>query len=98
MNFYAGDENNVLKRYFDVATKFNCKDIVRVTSDCPFLDHKIMDKIIHTYYKKKLEYCSNTLIPYFADGQDVEIFHIHNLKKLTNMQKIILKESMLLHI
>ena len=87
VNFYAGDENNVLKRYFDVATKFNCKDIVRVTSDCPFLDHKIMDKIIHTYYKKKLEYCSNTLIPYFADGQDVEIFSYTQLKKANQYAK-----------
>ena len=88
ISFFAGDETDVLKRYFDAAKAFNCKDIVRITSDCPFLDHKIMDKIIKIYFEKKLEYCSNTLNPTFADGQDVEIFSFSQLEKAHNYAKI----------
>ena len=87
ISFFAGDGNDVLKRYFEAAKKFNCKDIVRITSDCPFLDHRIMDKIIKIYFERKLEYCSNTLNPTFADGQDVEIFSFSQLKNANNYAK-----------
>ena len=33
---FLGPENNVLKRYFMTAQKFNSDIIVRITSDCPF--------------------------------------------------------------
>ena len=87
VNFYAGDENNVLKRYYQTAKKFKCQNIIRLTSDCPFLDYKIIDKIIDTYFSKNLDYCSNTLRPTFADGQDVEIFSYLALKNANKLAK-----------
>ena len=87
VNFYAGDEYNVLKRYYQTAKKFKCQNIIRLTSDCPFLDYKIIDKIIDTYFSKNLDYCSNTLRPTFADGQDVEIFSYLALKNANKLAK-----------
>ena len=52
--FFRGDENNVLKRYYLTAKKFKVKRIIRITSDCPFVDYRILDKMIKNFTKKKL--------------------------------------------
>ena len=70
---FLGSEQNVL-RYYLAAKYFNLKTIIRITSDCPFIDPKIIDKVLNTFIVKKLEYCSNTIQPTYADGQDVEVF------------------------
>ena len=74
LDFFLGSEQNVLKRYYLAAKYFNLKTIIRITSDCPFIDPKIIDKVLNTFIVKKLEYCSNTIQPTYADGQDVEVF------------------------
>ena len=33
--FYVGSEKNVLSRYYKTAKKFDAKNILRITSDCP---------------------------------------------------------------
>ena len=35
INYYRGSENNVLDRFYKTATKFNAKNILRITADCP---------------------------------------------------------------
>ena len=50
--WFIGDEENVLERYFKAA-KFHDLDIViRVTSDCPFIDPITLDNMIIFYIKK----------------------------------------------
>lgn len=63
--FYRGSEEDVLNRYYKCATKFECKNIMRVTSDCPLIDPKIIDDMIDIYYKNNY----NTLVPlYYGEG------------------------------
>ena len=38
IDYYRGDEHDVLGRYFETAQAFNLDVIVRVTSDCPLID------------------------------------------------------------
>tara|TARA_B110000003_G_C16587460_1_gene510429 strand:+ start:483 stop:926 length:444 start_codon:yes stop_codon:yes gene_type:complete len=52
--FFRGDENNVLKRYYLAAKKFKVKRIIRITSDCPLIDYRILDNMIKNFKKKKL--------------------------------------------
>ena len=54
---FRGSEKNVLKRYFDAANSFNSDVIVRITSDCPMVDHKIIDKMINQFHEKKKRLC-----------------------------------------
>ena len=42
----TGSENNVLKRYYQTAKKYNASVIVRITGDCPLIDPKLVDKMI----------------------------------------------------
>ena len=78
--FFQGSLENVLSRYYECAKKFKVQNIVRITSDCPLNDPKIIDKVIDNYFSKKSDYATNTLPPTFADGMDVEVFSFKILK------------------
>lgn len=60
VNCFAGDENNVLKRFIDAAMRFNAQKIIRICSDNPFLDidelKRIYDDSIH--FSDNVEYAS----------------------------------------
>ena len=73
---FMGDEENVLKRYYDCAKKFNLDVIVRITSDCPLLDVLIINKAIRIYLKEDNVnlFLSNTIERTYPRGFDFEIF------------------------
>ena len=73
VRYFQGSTDNVLDRFYQ-AVKLEQPDyVVRVTSDCPLIDAALLDKIIEMAIKYKLDYCSNTLIEAYPDGQDVEV-------------------------
>jgi len=79
---FRGSENNVLKRYFDAASKFNLDIIVRITADCPVIDPEIIDKTIDLFLEHShIDYVSNTIERTFPRGLDVEVFNFSALKK-----------------
>lgn len=79
VDYYRGNESNVLKRYYDCANKFNLDNILRITSDCPLSDKKLIDKMIGIYLTSKVDYISNTIKRTFPDGLDIEIFNFRAL-------------------
>ncbi len=46
LDYFRGSTKDVLDRYYQCMKKFNLQNIVRVTSDCPLIDPKIVDTII----------------------------------------------------
>lgn len=66
--FFRGSEENVLDRYYRAATHFHLDVIVRVTSDCPFLDSQLVQDGIGDY----LSFNDNNL--YFSTGLDNTTF------------------------
>ena len=87
VSYFRGEENNVLKRYYDAAVKFKANTIVRITSDCPLSDPYLIDKIIRYHQKLNSDYTSNTLKPTFPDGLDVEVFSFNQLKLAQSKSK-----------
>lgn len=81
MPVYCGSENDVLDRYYQAAKLFGAKNIIRVTSDCPLIDYRIIDKVIKLHLSKEADYTSNILEETFPDGQDVEVFTFSSLEK-----------------
>lgn len=82
IEYFAGDEKNVLKRYFFASLKYKADIIVRLTSDCPLIDPKIIDKGIGIFEKGKYHYVANTCPiagATYPDGMDVEIFDFFSL-------------------
>ena len=78
---FQGDLNNVLDRFYQAVKDKNADYIVRLTSDCPLIDAKLIDKVIKYTIEKDLDYCSNVLDEMFPDGQDVEVFKFSALEK-----------------
>ncbi len=78
---FQGSKNNVLSRFYHCSKMYNIENIIRITSDCPLVDPSIINKMIEIYKSKNYDYFSNTLIPSFPDGLDVEIFKFNTIKK-----------------
>ena len=54
IKFFCGNENNVLKRYYDCALKFKADVVVRITGDGPLVDPKLTDTFVKKFLGKKL--------------------------------------------
>jgi len=82
ISYYQGSEDDVLKRYYEVAIENKADTIVRLTSDCPLIDPNIMDDVIQHYIQNRnsIDYCSNTIERTFPRGLDVEVFSFKALE------------------
>ncbi len=79
---FGGSEKNVLKRYYDAATKYKLNIIIRVTSDSPLMSSLILDNAIKHFKAKKVDYFNNILKPSYPIGIHIEIFNYKTLKYL----------------
>jgi spore coat polysaccharide biosynthesis protein SpsF len=88
ITFFRGSELNVLNRYVNCAKKFNVKNIIHLTSDCPLVDIDLILKMKKIFSTKKLDYLANTYPPNkstFPDGTDIEIYRYKSLLKLQKL-------------
>jgi len=88
VEIFQGDTENVLERFYKASCSYRPKLIVRVTSDCPLIDNRIIDNLIEIAIEEKLDYVSNTFEETFPDGQDVEVFTFETLKKTYKEAKL----------
>ena len=86
VNVQKGKENNVLDRYYQIAKKNKVKNIIRLTSDCPLIDYKIVERLAHSFFKKKLNHITTS--SNFAEGLDCEMFDFNTLKKIHKKAKL----------
>ena len=63
IKYYKGSENNVVSRFLNTAKKFKADNIVRVTADCPLVDPKMLDQMLHNFKKNKVDYLTNSKDP-----------------------------------
>lgn len=88
VKYFRGSSDNVLERYY-LAAKGHAVDIVvRVTSDCPFIDAGILDQMLDKFSKEKPDYLSNTLTRTYPRGFDIEIFTFASLDKAYKQAKV----------
>ena len=73
---YCGDENKVLKRFYECAKKFKITTIIRITSFCPLIDGNIIKNGLEKFksYENDNGYYSNCTIRSYPQGMDYEIF------------------------
>ena len=84
VKLFRGKTNNVLDRYYSASKFYKSKNIIRLTSDCPFVETSVIKKLIKIFNTNKFDYVSNTypLPCTYPDGSDIEIFSFDALKKL----------------
>jgi spore coat polysaccharide biosynthesis protein SpsF len=81
IDYFRGDENDVLSRYYFCAKKFKADIIIRITSDDPFKDPFLIDRLIETLLNEKLDFIFNNYPPSYPEGLDTEIFTFDALEK-----------------
>jgi spore coat polysaccharide biosynthesis protein SpsF len=70
---FRGEEKNVLSRYYHAAKQYHGETIVRITSDCPLIEPRIIDLML-TNYRSEWAYYSNCHpLRSVPIGLDVEI-------------------------
>lgn len=79
---FRGDENNVLKRYYDAATYIGADIIIRITADDPFKDPDVIDAVVMQLQDNQLDFSFNNCPPSFPEGLDTEVFTYQAIKKV----------------
>jgi len=84
---FAGDEDDVLKRFYDAARKFNADIIVRVPGEEPFIDPGLVDLGIDIHLKSNADYTSTIINRKLIKGLDFEIFTFKTLERINALDK-----------
>ncbi len=87
IKFFRGNEKDVLSRYYEAAKKFKVDIIVRITSDCPLIDPKVVDLVIEKHLNSGADYTSNIFERTFPRGLDTEVFNFRTLEKVHKESK-----------
>ena len=75
---YRGSTSDVLARFFYAVESLKPDYIVRITSDCPFVQPRVIDDLIDYCSKNELDYAATS--ENFPDGVDVEILTLNMLE------------------
>ena len=83
LNVFRGHSTDLLDRHYQAAKEYNADVVLKIPSDCPLIDPKIIDKTIQFYLRHQGEYdfVSNLHPATYPDGNDVEIMTINALEK-----------------
>ena len=84
VDFYQGSLEDVLDRFYQASLQYQPDWVVRVTSDCPLLDPRVVDQVVRTAIESDVDYCANTITEDFPDGQDIEVFKFYALERAWN--------------
>lgn len=79
---FRGHPTDLLDRHYQAGLKYNAEAVVKIPSDCPLIDHRVIDKVISYYINNSKEYdfVSNLHPATYPDGNDVEIISFDALK------------------
>lgn len=81
---FRGSENDVLSRYYYAAKEYGADVIVRITSDCPLIDPKVLDEVISFYLANNYDIVTNAPneeeYRTYPRGLDISIFSFNQLE------------------
>lgn len=79
INYFRGNELDVLDRFYQCAKINSFPIIVRIPADKPLIDPFFVDMIIKKFKEKNFDYMTTFNPPTFPRGSEVEIFSIESL-------------------
>jgi spore coat polysaccharide biosynthesis protein SpsF len=88
VGYHQGSLHDVLERFYETAKPYSPDLVVRVTSDCPLIDPDVIDTMIQKAIDNGKDYTSNTIVPTYPDGIDVEVMKFSALEKAYKEAKI----------
>ena len=84
---FRGDLHDVLARFVGVIDAFQPEVVVRLTADCPLISPRVIDLVVEQYHTSQADYVSNTMVPTFPDGLDVEVVAADVLRSVAAMSQ-----------
>ncbi|OCX54727.1 acylneuraminate cytidylyltransferase [Mucilaginibacter sp. PPCGB 2223] len=80
---FRGSLSNCLDRHYQAGKKYNADVVIKIPSDCPLIDPRIIDQVLDFYLQHTGEYdFVNNLHPAtWPDGNDVEIMTMACIEK-----------------
>jgi spore coat polysaccharide biosynthesis protein SpsF len=82
---FRGSEEDVLSRYYGAALENDAGIVVRITSDCPLIDPKVMDDIIGFFQQQEYDIVTNGGSDLskrtYPRGLDTEVFSFAALEQ-----------------
>lgn len=77
---FVGSSGDVLDRYYQAAKLIKPEYVIRLTSDCPLFDWRVLDEAIDELKPESDDLCSYTET--FPDGEDLEIIRFTALEEM----------------
>lgn len=83
---FRGSLDNLLDRHYQAAKLYGADLVLKIPSDCPLIDPRIIDDVLDFYFANRdsYDYISNLHPATFPDGNDVEIMTMDCLEKTWN--------------
>ncbi len=86
---FAGDERDVLDRFYRAAVAFGGDPVIRVTADCPFVDPELVGRLLAMYQSGEYDHLGvgtgavafRWQGPRFPDGLDAECIRFAALER-----------------
>jgi spore coat polysaccharide biosynthesis protein SpsF len=86
---FAGDENDVLDRFYRAAQEFGGDPVLRITADCPFVDPELVGKLLAMYERGQYDHIGvatgavafHDKGAHFPDGLDAECIRLEALAR-----------------
>jgi spore coat polysaccharide biosynthesis protein SpsF len=90
---FRGSLDNLLDRHYQAALKYEADIVLKIPSDCPLIDPRIVDKGIDFFlnHRGEYDYVSNLHPATYPDGNDVEIMTMECLSKAWHEAKRLLE-------
>jgi len=89
LNLFLGSLNNVYERLFTCAINHQENYFVRISGDSPFMDVKIIKKLLLLKNRKKnYDIYTNVFPRTFPKGQSIEIIKTDLIKKVKNLRNL----------
>ena len=87
IRWFRGSEQDVLSRYLGAARESKADIVVRITADCPLIDPKQTDRVIHELesHATECDYAANTIERTFPRGMDTEALFGDTLERLDRL-------------
>lgn len=82
---FRGSEDDVLSRFVGAASFYNLDAVVRITGDCPMVDWRAVDTMIHILLHTGCDYCSNVIHRTYPIGLDAEVISTDILEEIDRL-------------
>ncbi len=86
---FRGSEDDLLERHYKAGIESGADVVVKIPSDCPLIDYRVINKVLKFYLenKDKYDFVSNLHPATYPDGNDVEVIPMNILKIAFNEAK-----------